>query len=74
MVLKLYVYAVAIVLTVLAVFGFIIPKLVSAKDTMAVLMGGGITILTIPLVYVLVKAFISTIKSNTVSNKESTNA
>ncbi len=74
MVLKLYVYGVAIVLTLLTVFGLVIPKLVSAKDDMAVMLGGAITILAIPLVYVLVKGFVSTIKSNNVSNKESINA
>lgn len=59
---KLYFYIVLLLSILVGIFGFICPNLISAVDTFLCILGIGILIVSLPIIFILIKQIIKIFK------------
>ena len=58
---KIYGYIIGILLTVLISFGILLPMLISAKDTLYVMLGGLLFVISVPFLYFLIYKLVNVV-------------
>ena len=63
-IMKLYLYILLLSSICISVFGFIAPALISSADTFLCILGIGIIVVVLPIIFILIKRIIKIFKGN----------